>query len=66
MSSGLQLAVLVAHPFGLSTLSPEQENQAFEILMNKSYCDGGRKNAGESFEGIGMKIYPSPNSEKPR
>lgn len=66
MSSGLQLADLVARPIGLNLLRPKQENRAFEILKRKFYCDGGRKLAGINYEGIGMKIYPSPESEKPR
>lgn len=66
MSSGLQLADLVARPIGLSLLRPHQENRAFEILKRKFYCDGGRDKVGSGYEGIGMKIYPSPESEKPR
>lgn len=66
MSSGLQLADLVARPIGLKTLRPEQENRAFEVLKRKFYCDGGRANAGQGFEGVGMKIFPSSESEKPR
>lgn len=60
MSSGLQLADLVARPIGLKTLRPEQENRAFDVLIKKFYCDGGRTRLGKSFEGIGMKIYPTP------
>lgn len=66
MSSGLQLADLVARPIGLRTLRPEQENRAFEVLKKKFYCDGGREKVGEGYEGMGMKIYPAPESEKPR
>lgn len=66
MSSGLQLADLVARPIGLRTLRPEQENRAFEVLKRKFYCDGGRDNVGAGYEGVGMKIYPPPESEKPR
>lgn len=58
MSSGLQLADLVARPIGLYTFKPEQPNRAFEILRRKFYCDGGREQVGQGFEGIGMKIYP--------
>lgn len=58
MSSGLQLADLVARPIGLYTFKPEQPNRAFEILRRKFYCDGGREQVGKGFEGIGMKIYP--------
>jgi hypothetical protein len=66
MSSGLQLADLVARPIGLHTLRPEQDNRAFDVLKRKFYCDGGRECAGSGFEGVGMKIYPAPESEKPR
>jgi hypothetical protein len=66
MSSGLQLADLVARPIGLNTLRPEQENRAFDALKKKFYCDGGRESVGQGFEGAGMKIYPTPKSEKPR
>lgn len=66
MSSGLQLADLVARPIGLNLLRPEQENRAFEVLKRKFYCDGGRKHVGRGYEGVGMKIYPVPESEKPR
>ncbi len=66
MSSGLQLADLVARPIGLNLLKPNQENRAFEILKGKFYCDGGRERVGRGYEGRGMKIYPSPESEKPR
>ncbi len=66
MSSGLQLADLVARPIGLETLRPEQENRAFDILKWKFYCDGGREKAGTCFKGAGMKIYPTPKSEKSR
>ena len=66
MSSGLQLADLVARPIGLNTLRPDQDNRAFEVLKRKFYCDGGRENAGSNYEGVGMKTFPSLKSEKPR
>lgn len=66
MSSGLQLADLVARPIGLRTIRPEQENRAFEVLKEKFYCNGGREAVGKDFEGVGMNIYPAPDSEKPR
>ena len=66
MSSGLQLADLVARPIGLNVLRPDQENSAFEVLKRKFYCDGGRQNVGSEYYGVGMKIYPAPESEKPR
>lgn len=66
MSSGLQLADLVARPIGMSVLRPQQENRAFEALKSKFYCYGGRKNAGQGYENMGLKICPGPESEKPR
>jgi hypothetical protein len=66
MSSGLQLADLVARPIGLKTLKPEQENRAFDVLTGKFFCHGGRELAGQDYEGIGMKIIPASESEKPR
>jgi Protein of unknown function (DUF3800) len=66
MSSGLQLADLVARPIGLHTLRPSQSNRAFDVLRTKFYCDGGRENVGNGYEGVGMKVFPSPESEKPR
>jgi hypothetical protein len=57
---------LVARPIGLNILRPGQENRAFEVLKKKFYCDGGREEVGKDYEGTGMVIYPSPESEKPR
>lgn len=65
MSSGLQLADLVARPVGLNTFRPEQKNRAFDVLKNKFYCDGGRSNVGKGYEGVGLKHFPAPKSEKP-
>ncbi|TCZ85029.1 DUF3800 domain-containing protein [Lysobacter sp. N42] len=65
-SSGLQLADLVARPIGRATLLPEQPNRAFEVLKRKFFCSGGRKNVGDGYEGWGLRIYPAPESEKPR
>lgn len=66
MSAGLQLADLVARPIGLNTVRHGQENRAFEVLKRKFFCKGGRTAVGDQFEGVGMKIYPSPKSEKPQ
>src|SRR5690606_3723233 len=66
MSSGLQLADLVARPIGLSILRPGQENRAFEVLKQKFYCEGGRDCVGTGYDGFGLRIYPTPESEKPR
>jgi hypothetical protein len=65
-SAGLQLADLVARPVGLSVLRPDQENRAFDVLKRKFFCRGGRNKVGEGFEDWGLKIYPPPESEKPR
>jgi len=66
MSSGLQLADLVARPVGLSYFRKDQPNRTFDVLKKKFYCDGGRKNVGQDFENKGLIIYPKPKSEKPR
>ncbi len=58
MSSGLQLSDLVARPIGLKVIRKEQRNKAFDILKKKFYCDGGREDAGDGYEGRGMKVYP--------
>lgn len=65
-STGLQLADLVARPIGMSVLRAGQENRAFDVLKRKFYCSGGRNNAGEGFENWGLKVFPPPESEKPR
>lgn len=65
-SSGLQLADLVARPIGLSVLRPNAQNRAFEVLKRKFFCKGGRRALGVDFEGWGHKIFPPPESEKPR
>jgi hypothetical protein len=65
-SPGLQLADLVARPIGLQVLRPTQENRAFDVLKKKFFCTGGRENVGEGFEDCGLKIYPAPESERPR
>jgi hypothetical protein len=65
-SAGLQLADLVARPIGLSVMRPAQANRAFEVLKKKFFCSGGQTNVGEGFEDWGLKIYPTPESEKPR
>lgn len=65
-SVGLQLADLVARPIGLSVIRPNQANRAFDVLRKKFFCSGGRAEVGEGFENWGLKLYPSPESEKPR
>lgn len=59
MSSGLQLADLVARPIGLKILRPNQENRAFDVLKRKFYCEGGRDQVGKGYENYGLRIYPS-------
>lgn len=66
MSTGLQFADLVARPIGLHKLKPAQPNRAFDILKKKFYCDQGRKGVGSGYDGVGLKIFPAPKSEKPR
>ncbi|MCU0118147.1 DUF3800 domain-containing protein [Pseudomonas sp. B2M1-30] len=65
-STGLQFADLVARPIGMSVLRPGQENRAFDVLKRKFYCSGGRSRAGEGVENWGLKLFPSPESEKPQ
>lgn len=65
-STGLQLADLVARPVGLHVLRPHQENRAFDVLKRKFFCSGGREKVGEGYENWGLKIYPAPESERPR
>ena len=65
-SSGLQLADLVARPIGRHILDMSQKNRAFEVLKPKFFCKGGRRNLGKDYFGLGLKIHPYPESEKPR
>lgn len=65
-SPGLQLADLVARPVGMSVLRPGQENRAFEVRKRKFFCSGGRDKLGEGFENWGLKLFPPPESERPR
>lgn len=60
MSSGLQLADLVARPIGIKYLKPNQDNRAFEVLREKFYCEGGRHHLGKDYEGVGLIIHPTP------
>jgi hypothetical protein len=66
MSSGLQLADLVARPIGLHVLLRGQTNRAFDILKQKFFCAGGREKVGENYEEWGLKIFPPQKSERPR
>ena len=65
MSSGLQLADLVARPIGLQIFRQGQPNRAFDILKKKFFCSGGRKNTGEGYKEWGLKIHPPIKSERP-
>lgn len=65
MSSGLQLADLVARPIGLHVLRRDQTNRAFDILRQKFFCAGGREKVGENYEKWGLKIFPPQKSERP-
>ena len=58
MSTGLQLADLVARPIGLQVLRKEQANRAFDVLKHKFFCAGGRKKVGEGYKDWGLKIFP--------
>lgn len=66
MSSGLQLADLVARPVGLHILRPEQSNRSFDALKNKFFCEGGRPKVGVGYDGWGLKIVPPKKSEGSR
>ncbi len=66
MSSGLQLADLVARPIGIHVFRQGQTNRAFDALKHKFFCAGGRESLGENFENWGLKIYPPQKSERPR
>jgi Protein of unknown function (DUF3800) len=59
--TGLQLADLV----GISYLRPTQENQAFELLKKKFYCEGGRMRVGTGYEDVGLMIYPPQKAKSP-
>lgn len=62
---GLQLADLVARPVGLNYLRPNQPNQAIEVLKRKFYCDGGRAQVGQGYEGVGLVIHPPLKAKSP-
>ena len=66
MSSGLQLADLVARPIGLNVFRGNQGNRAFDVLKKKFFCQGGRENVGADYQEWGLKIFPQPKSERPR
>lgn len=53
ISTGLQVADLVARPIGIRTLRPEQPNRAYEIIERK-FLRGPNGQA----EGFGLKVFP--------
>ena len=63
--TGLQLADLVARPVGINYLRPAQANRAFQLLVKKFYCDGGREKVGNAYDGVGLLIYPSQKAKSP-
>lgn len=62
---GLQLADLVARPVGINYIRPDQENQAFEVLKAKFFCDGGRAGVGQGYHNVGLQIYPPQKAKSP-
>lgn len=64
LSTGLQLADLVARPIGINILRPHQGNRAFNVLKKKFYCEGGRDFTGKGYIGQGLNIYPGPQKAK--
>jgi hypothetical protein len=64
ISTGLQLADLVARPIGLQVLRPGQPNRAFEVLAPKI-----RRRPSGKVDGWGSKVFPPPDrtvAEGPR
>ncbi len=59
MSSGLQLADLVARPIGLSVFRDDQKNRAFQVLEKKLFCKGGRQKFGKDYKNWGIKSFHS-------
>jgi len=51
---------------GMSILRAGQLNRAFDVLRRKFHCSGGRNKVGKGFENWGLKVFPPPESEKPR
>jgi len=52
-STGLQIADFTAHPIGIKTISPDQANRAYEIILQKF-----RKSPGGEIAGWGLKVFP--------
>lgn len=53
ISTGLQLADLVARPIGNSVVRPMQENRALEVIRGKL-----RRGPRGEIDGYGLKVYP--------
>ena len=60
LSTGLQLADLVARPVALNVIDETQRNRAFEVLEKKFHCRDGRRTIGQNYRGWGLKVYPTP------
>jgi hypothetical protein len=53
VSTGLQIADLVARPIGVHVLRPQQANRAWELIAPKL-----RRGSGGQMLGYGLKIFP--------
>ncbi|MBS9777781.1 MAG: DUF3800 domain-containing protein [Gammaproteobacteria bacterium] len=63
-STGLQFADLVARPIGIKTLRPTADNRAFDVLIDKFLCKGGRDRLGKNYRGYGLKIVPDTRDKQ--
>jgi len=63
--AGLQLADLVARPVGLNYIRPGQANQAFDLMKQKFFCDGGRAKVGSGYENVGLVVVPAQKAKSP-
>lgn len=53
ISTGLQIADLVARPIGIHSLRPGQPNRAYDIIETKLW-----RGRGGYAEGLGLKVFP--------
>lgn len=53
ISTGLQIADLIARPIGLRILRPDQPNRAYDIIAKKL-----RRSPSGGVEGWGLKVFP--------
>ncbi len=53
ITTGLQLADLVARPIGLHALRPQQENRAYDLLQPQL-----RRGPRGQLDGFGLKVFP--------